>query len=193
MSYVDIEQVKQRYGGRSTREPRKELHVFGEEEPQNVKKKEHRGVYLLLLGLVLAGIAIGFYFALIIDRIEVVGDEKLERGEVLTISGLNIGEQMLFANLGEARSRLLSSPYIRSAYIKRAYPDKLIITIEERKPVAAIVGVGSYALIDLEGSVMEIAQTNDNGLVAVYGVSSGRLRRGPEDRRLCGIQQRNAA
>lgn len=173
VSYVDIEQVKQRYGGRSTREPRKELHVFGEEEPQNVKKKEHRGVYLLLLGLVLAGIAIGFYFALIIDRIEVVGNEKLERGEVLTISGLNIGEHMLFANLGEARSRLLSSPYIRSAYIKRAYPDKLIITIEERKPVAAIVGVGSYALIDLEGSVMEIAQTNDNGLVAVYGVSSG--------------------
>lgn len=88
MSYVDIEQVKQRYGGRSRREPRKELvHVFGEEEPQNVKKKEHRGVYLLLLGLVLAGIAIGFYFALIIDRIEVVGNEKLERGEVLTISG----------------------------------------------------------------------------------------------------------
>ena len=113
------------------------------------------------------------YFALVIDRIEVVGNEKLERGEVLTISGLNIGEHMLFANLGEARSRLLSSPYIRSAYIKRAYPDKLIITIEERKPVAAIVGVGSYALIDLEGSVMEIAQTNDNGLVAVYGVSSG--------------------
>ena len=142
VSYVDIEQVKQRYGGRSTREPRKELHVFGEEEPQNVKKKEHRGVYLLLLGLVLAGIAVGFYFALIIDRIEVVGNEKLERGEVLTISGLNIGEHMLFANLGEARSRLLSSPYIRSAYIKRAYPDKLIITIEERKPVAAIVGVG---------------------------------------------------
>ena len=173
VSYVDIEQVKQRYGGRSTREPRKELHVFGEEEPQNVKKKEHRGVYLLLLGLVLAGIAIGFYFALIIDRIEVVGNEKLERGEVLTISGLNIGEHMLFANLGEARSRLLSSPYIRSAYIKRAYPDKLIITREERKPVAAIVGVGSYALIDLEGSVMEIAQTNDKGLVAVYGVSSG--------------------
>ena len=92
---------------------------------------------------------------------------------MLTISGLNIGEHMLFANLGEARSRLLSSPYIRSAYIKRAYPDKLIITIEERKPVAAIVGVGSYALIDLEGSVMEIAQTNDKGLVAVYGVSSG--------------------
>ena len=77
VSYVDIEQVKQRYGGRSTREPRKELHVFGEEEPQNGKKKEHRGVYLLLLGLVLAGIAIGLYFALVIDCIEVVGNEKL--------------------------------------------------------------------------------------------------------------------
>ena len=72
---------------------------------------------------------------------------------MLTISGLNIGEHMLFANLGEARSRLLSSP-CSSAYIKRAYPDKLIITIEERKPVAAIVGVGSYALIDLEGSAL---------------------------------------
>lgn len=39
--------------------------------------------------------------------------------------------------------------------------------------MAAIVGVGSYALIDLSGSVMEIAQTNDNGLVAVYGVAPG--------------------
>ena len=129
-------------------------------------------MYLLLLGLVLAGIAISLYFALIIDRIDVAGNEKLERGEVLTISGLNVGEHMFLADLGEARSRLLSNPYIRSAYIKRAYPDKLVITIEERSPVAAIVGVGSYALIDLEGSVMEITQTND-GLVTVYGVSSG--------------------
>ena len=171
VSYVDIEQVKQRYGGRSTREPRKELHVFGEEEPQNVKKKEHRGVYLLLLGLVLAGIAIGFYFALIIDRIEVVGNEKLERGEVLTISGLNIGEHMLFANLGEARSRLLSSPYIRSAYIKRAYPDKLIITIEERKPVAAIYGVssGGYAVGQKIG---DYAEFNSETLLEIITVLS---------------------
>ena len=40
--------------------PEKNCTYLGEEEPQNVKKKEHRGVYLLLLGLVLAGIAIGF-------------------------------------------------------------------------------------------------------------------------------------
>ena len=172
VSYVDIEQVKQRYGGRPAKEAKKELHVFGEEEPQKGGRKGRRGMYLLLRGIVLAGIAISLYLALIIDRIDVAGNEKLERGEVLTISGLNVGEHMFLADLGEARSRLLSNPYIRSAYIKRAYPDKLVITIEERSPVAAIVGVGSYALIDLEGSVMEITQTND-GLVTVYGVSSG--------------------
>ena len=39
--------------------------------------------------------------------------------------------------------------------------------------MAAIVGVGSYAIIDLEGSVMEITPENEDGLITVYGVSSG--------------------
>ena len=172
VSYVDIEQVKQRYGGRTTREPQKELHVFGEEDTKGDGRKRRRAA-LLLSCLTLIGIAAGLYFSLIIDRIEVQGNEKLERGEVLTISGLNVGEHIFFADLAEARARLLGSPYIRSAYIKRAYPDKLIITVEERKPVAAIVGVGSYAIIDLEGSVMEITPENEDGLITVYGVSSG--------------------
>lgn len=177
VSYVDIEQVKKRYAGQSTKEPPKELHIFGEEAEKAGEKKKKiklgRGTYVLMALLVLLGIAIGLYFALIVDRIEVVGNVRLEKGEVLTISGLNVGEHILLANIGEARSRLLASPYIHSAIIKRMYPDKLIITIEEREPAAAIVGIGSYAIIDIDGMVMEISQTNDEGLVAVYGASSG--------------------
>ncbi|NCB31230.1 MAG: FtsQ-type POTRA domain-containing protein [Clostridia bacterium] len=119
----------------------------------------------------MVGILLILYYWLLIDRIEVTGNETLERADVLTVAGINAGEHILLVNTGEARKKLLENPRIKSAQIRRVYPDKLVIQIEERKPLAAIAGGGSYAIIDKEGYILSIG-TDSQNLLEVYGMGS---------------------
>lgn len=119
--------------------------------------------------VLMGGILLFLYDWLLIDRIEVTGNETLERADALTAAGINVGEHILLVNTGKAQKRLLENPRVKSAQIRRMYPDKLLIHIEERKPLAAIAGGGSYAIIDGEGYVLSIGPDAQD-LLEVYGM-----------------------
>lgn len=144
-------------------------------KPRPIPRKINEGVLekavIFSAVALMVGVLLILYYWLLIERIEVSGNETLERAEVLTAAGINVGEHILLVNTGEARARLLENPRIKSAALRRVYPDKLVIAIEERKPMAAIFGGGSYALIDAEGYVLSIG-SDAQGLPEVYGMGS---------------------
>ena len=111
------------------------------------------------------------YYWLLIQRIEVEGNTTIPRADVLSQAGINVGEHILLVNTGEARARLLENPLIQDATIQRVYPDKLRIIIQERQPIAAIAGGGSYAIIDAEGYVISI-EKSPGDLLEVFGMGS---------------------
>ncbi|MEA4971206.1 MAG: FtsQ-type POTRA domain-containing protein [Candidatus Pelethousia sp.] len=121
--------------------------------------------------VLMVGILLILYYWLLIERIEVKGNETLERADVLTAAGINVGEHILLVNTGEAQRKLLENPRIKSARISRVYPDQLVIALVERQPLAAIAGGGSYAIIDGEGYVLSISP-DTQGLPEVYGMGS---------------------
>ncbi len=121
--------------------------------------------------VLMVGILLILYYWLLIGRIEVKGNETLERADVLTTAGINVGEHILLVNTGEAQRKLLENPRIKSAKVSRVYPDQLVITLVERQPLAAIAGGGSYAIIDGEGYVLSISP-DTQGLPEVYGMGS---------------------
>lgn len=142
--------------------PRKKLRVS-----RRVIEKGVMFCGLVLMGCILATL----YYWLLIQRIEVEGNTTIPRADVLSQAGINVGEHILLVNTGEARARLLENPLIQDATIQRVYPDKLRIIIQEREPIAAIVGGGSYAIIDAEGYVISI-EKSPGDLLEVYGMGS---------------------
>ena len=198
VSHIDLDKVKARYAGRSLPEEDElfeeydaenqqyeegpahrrvadssiELNIFGEEEEYEEAPRERRGLMLAFLGALLVTALAGLYFLLIVDTIKVGGNNALEKGEVLTIAGLNPGEHLWFADVGGAKARLLADPMIKEATVKRIYPDTISIVITERRAAAAIVSGGTVAVIDAEGCVMEISAQVPENMVEVYGVSS---------------------
>ena len=58
--------------------------------------------------------------------------------------------RFLYLNLDEMRSAVLTMPWVREASLRREWPDKLIVRIEERKPIARWQKDG---LIDVDGKV----------------------------------------
>lgn len=152
-----------------------ELDFVDFSKPRPAPRQIDRGVLekavIFSAVMLMVGILLILYYWLLIDRIEVTGNEALERADVLTVAGINVGEHMLLVNTGEAQRKLLQNPRIKSVQIRRLYPDRLVIAIEERRPVASIAGGGSYAIIDAEGYVLSI-EADSQELLQVYGMGS---------------------
>jgi cell division protein FtsQ len=93
--------------------------------------------------------------ALQVSRISVRGNDRLSTGEVLSlIDGLR-GRNILFAALDEWRQRLLSSPWVEDALLRRVLPSRIEVVIHERRPIGiARLGSAMY-LVDAAGIVID--------------------------------------
>jgi cell division protein FtsQ len=90
-----------------------------------------------------------------IDRILLRGNERLSEGEVLAVlSGLR-GESLIWADLDRWRQRLLASPWVRDASLRRSLPATLEVNVREREPVGiGRFGSGMY-LVDERGTIID--------------------------------------
>jgi len=93
-----------------------------------------------------------------IDRIDVAGNERLSKGEVIAVlSGLR-GESLMWTDLDAWRSRLLASPWVRDAALRRSLPSTVEVVVLERIPIG-IARVqapgGELYLVDDRGVIID--------------------------------------
>ena len=107
------------------------------------------GVLVLVLGMswsVLAGhrlVTTHPYFGL--RHVEVTGNHRISAGQIMEISSLGLGRNMLTLDMAGVRSSLLQDPWIATASVKRILPDRLSISITEREPCFLVkVGKGLH-------------------------------------------------
>ena len=55
---------------------------------------------------------------------------------------------------GDIGKRLLSHPWVRSVSVRKAFPDRLVVRIEERKP-AAMINLDTLYYVDEEGTIFK--------------------------------------
>lgn len=93
--------------------------------------------------------------ALTIARITVTGTHRMSRGEVLALlQGLR-GANMVTTDLDDWRRKLLESPWVADAAIRRVFPGTVSVVISERDPLA-IGRIGdSLYLIDQRGTIID--------------------------------------
>ena len=73
-----------------------------------------------------------------LQEITVVGSGLLSAEEVVARSGLTNGTNLFEANLQTATDSIVAHPLVRSALLLRRPPDSLIISVEERVPIALV-------------------------------------------------------
>jgi cell division protein FtsQ len=90
-----------------------------------------------------------------IDRIRVHGTERLTHGDVLAIlTGLQ-GESILWTDLDAWRRRLLASPWVRDAALRRSLPSTVDVAISERRPIGIGRINGDMYLVDDRGVIID--------------------------------------
>jgi cell division protein FtsQ len=90
-----------------------------------------------------------------VDRILVRGNERLSKGEVLAVlSGLR-GQNLIWTDLDVWRKRLLASPWVRDAALRRSLPSTVDVVISERQPMGIGRVKGELYLVDDRGVIID--------------------------------------
>src|SRR5262249_47167834 len=91
------------------------------------------------------------YFAL--ATVDLEGNRRLSRGEILQWIDVREGSSIWDAAPSCVRTRVVSHPWIQHASVQREFPNRLTITVHERRPVA-IVRFETLNYVDRSGRVL---------------------------------------
>ena len=113
---------------------------------------------LLIISVVLLLGALVFVCIILFQVREVVvmGCKALDAEYVVQLSGLEYGQNIFLLDKQEITDALSNEPHIKPVSIEVTYPDRVIITVEERTPAAYIEKNGTLLVIDEEGWLLEV-------------------------------------
>ena len=138
---------------------------------------------LLLWAAVAAALAFGVYrtsvivaraHVLVVDRIIVRGNERLSDADVrVVLNGLR-GESLIWTDLDRWRRRLMASPWVRDAALRRSLPSTVEVVVSERQPIGIARVNGEMYLVDERGVIIDQfgPQYADVDLPIVDGLSA---------------------
>lgn len=93
--------------------------------------------------------------ALTVTHITVTGNRRMSRGEVLSVLGDLHGANMLTMSLDAGREKLLASPWVADAALRREFPGTVAVTISERQPLAIGRIKDALYLVDQQGAIID--------------------------------------
>jgi len=93
--------------------------------------------------------------ALTVTRISVSGNSRMSKGEVLSLLDDLRGANMLTVSLDAWRDKLLASPWVADAAIRRQFPGTVAVTISERQPLGIARINDTLYLLDQRGAIID--------------------------------------
>jgi cell division protein FtsQ len=93
-----------------------------------------------------------------LDQVTISGIAQLTEAEVLAAAGISAKTSLAFLDAAEVRDRLERVPLIKSASVRKLYPNELVITLAEREPYALWQRNGELFVIAADGTVIDVMQ-----------------------------------
>lgn len=164
MTNRNNQKIQQRHQSRMTKKQAKIIR----------KKKRIKKVIktLLLLAIIIGGIC----FALIspifnIEDIKVNGNEQINAETIVSLSQLQVGQNIFKFYKEKVINDIKTNAYVENVKIKRKIPNKIEITIEERKQDYNVEFLNGYAYINNQGYILEISEQKLD-LPVIKGIST---------------------
>ena len=95
-----------------------------------------------------------------LKKVEIKGLNRLTREKVIAISGLKLGQNIFSINIKNTKNVLKNIRQIDNIELERNYPDTILITVNERVPVAQIV---TDVAGDVAGNATKLV--DENGVI----------------------------
>lgn len=89
------------------------------------------------------------------DALTLQGVQYASRGKILRVFAPDFNRSVFSAPLAERRRELLALDWVDDATVSRMWPDRLLVRIRERKPVAFVSFPSGVLLIDGRGVLLD--------------------------------------
>ena len=153
-------------------------------KPARRKRSWRAIVKPVVMGIVLAAVllygayrtsAIAAHLRMLeVETITVRGNVRLSRGEVLAVLNGLRGESLVWTDLDAWRKRLMASPWVRDAALRRSLPSTVEVVVAERQPIGIGRIKSDMYLVDEQGVIIDLygPQYADLDLPIIDGLSA---------------------
>lgn len=110
-------------------------------------------VAVLLIALVaIFGISVFFR----ITAVEITGTKKYTVEQIQSVSGIKLGDNLIFVDKRAVAETIgLNLPYLSEVIVEKSIPNKIVITVSESRPLAAVKFDTDWYAIDQKAKVLE--------------------------------------
>lgn len=119
------------------------------------------GILTTVLVLAVALAVVVMAPGLNITEVYCEGNDYVTVDEIISASQIENGENIFLARIGRAEKNISKLPTVKDVTVRRVFPDKICVSIEERTPYAYIMHGSDYAAIDAEQIVLSV-ESGDN-------------------------------
>ncbi len=109
-----------------------------------------------------------------LTEVEVQGNKFLSDQEMTELMGIEYGESLLALPLEEVADMLSASKWVKSVKLRKEYPGRFVVKIEEAVPQALLQVRGDVYFVDGEGNVLEKLKSAPVQFLPVIVSSSAR-------------------
>lgn len=149
--------------------------VSKQADEKSARIQKNRNIKKLLSWTILLAMLIGITVFVCssemfkICNIEIKGNNQVPQEILLTLSEIELGQNIFLTNTSKAEERIIQNPYIKEVNIKRKLPDKMQIEIVEKQKIYIIEFNGKYAYIDKDGYILETSTNKLSNLILLQG------------------------
>lgn len=129
----------------------------GEGKPRRRRRRGNYTLYYIMILLFVLALAITLSLTVFfkITAVVVTGTDRYPNEQLVLATGVEVGDNLLRISKSDISRRLTEYPYIESVEVKRAFPPKLVVTVTEATPLAAVGQPGNYVLVSTAGRILE--------------------------------------
>lgn len=114
-------------------------------------------------------------------EIQVRGSDRIRGNEIVALAGLQPGVNLWEIDLEAIERKVAKHPWVRRVSVRREFPGRVVIEVEEREP-KAIVAIGRLYYVDADGVVFkEVGPEESVSFPMLTGLAREELRGGGPD------------
>ena len=129
--------------------------------------------FSLLFVIVSIGIVLSLTVLFKIDKVDVEGDTRYDKNEIVSKCTIKNGENLLLANSKNCKEKIENDfPYIDEVCVNKCIPSKVVLKVKDAKVFGIIELEGNkYAIISDSTKVLDIVDTPPEGFAIIKGTN----------------------